>query len=200
MEAVPDTFSFWLIQYGSISLFVLLALGIICLPIPEDTLMIFAGILMHQGYLPISWTFLSACLGSICGITVSYLIGYKMGDFLINKYGKYIGLTESRMLQVHWWFERFGGWFLIIGYFIPGLRHFTGLFAGISAMEFRHFILYAYPGAIVWVTVLLSVGYFFGNCCEQLIEIIEQNLEIFLTSLVVLVSLYFLLKYFFKKK
>jgi membrane protein DedA with SNARE-associated domain len=198
MEILPDAFSIWLTQYGSIALFFLLALGIVCLPVPEDTLMMFAGLLMYNGDLPIGWGYLSACLGSICGISVSYFIGHKAGDFLIKKYGKYLGLTDERMIRVHWWFERFGGWFLIIGYFIPGIRHFTGLFAGISAMEFRHFAFYAYPGAIIWVTLLLSIGYFFGTCCEQMIEIVEHNIEIFLVVAAIIICGYLVFK--FRKK
>lgn len=199
MEILPDAFAVWIIQYGSFALFALLAVGIICLPIPEDTLMIFAGILMNQGYLPIGWAILAALSGSICGITTSYFIGYKAGDFLIKKYGVYVGLTQARMEQVHWWFERFGGWFLVIGYFIPGLRHFTGLFAGFSAMEFRHFAFYAYIGAVAWVSLMLSVGYFFGHCCEQVFEVVENNVEIIVPLVGVLIIVYLLFKFSTKK-
>lgn len=196
IEQANDPFVFWLVHYGGIALFALLALGIIVLPVPEDTLVIFAGILINQKVLPIGSTFILACLGSICGITVSYFIGRTAGDFLIKKYGKYIGLTQERMEQVHWWFERFGRWVLFIGYFVPGLRHFTGLFAGISGYEYSHFALYAYTGAILWITALLSIGYFFGSCCESVIELIEDNVEFVLYAGAILFLAYLAFKIF----
>lgn len=198
MDTLPDMFTIWLVQYGSIALFILLALGIVCLPVPEDTLMMFAGFLVHQGTLPLGWVLLAAYSGSICGISVSYFIGLKAGDYIIKRYGKYIGLTEERMTRVHWWFERFGGWFLVVGYFIPGLRHFTGLFAGVSNMEYRHFAAYAYTGAMAWVILLLSAGYFFGSCCEQVIEIVEHHVETALSVTVVIFCFYLYIK--FRKK
>lgn len=200
MELLPEALSLWLIEYGSLALFVLLALGIICVPIPEDTLMIFTGILINQGYLPAGRAYLAACLGSICGISTSYFLGHKVGDVIIKKYGGYFGLTQARMERVHWWFERFGGIFLVIGYFIPGLRHLTGLFAGFSAMEYKHFVCYAYPGAIAWVSLMLSIGFFFGHCCEGVIEIFENNIEIVIPILALFFLIYLFFKFRKKKK
>jgi membrane protein DedA with SNARE-associated domain len=95
MEHLPDidTLSLWLNEYGSITLFVLLALGIVALPVPEETLMVIAGILMRKGELQIPGTMLAAYLGSMVGITGSYIIGRTAGKFLVHKYGSWLGLT-----------------------------------------------------------------------------------------------------------
>lgn len=89
MDFLPgiETFSLWLMQYGSFVLFILLTVGIIALPVPEETLMVIAGILMHKGKLAIPSTVLAAFLGSLCGITVSYWLGRTAGQYLITKYG-----------------------------------------------------------------------------------------------------------------
>ena len=192
-----EVFSLWLVEYGCLALFILLALGIVLLPVPDDTLIIFTGILIHQGKLPPVLAIVSAYGGSICGITMSYLVGRFAGDLIIKKYGKYIGLTEIRMARVHWWFERFGKWFLFFGFFIAGIRHFTGLFAGLSYMQYKHFSLYAYCGAICWVSSLLSLGYFFGKCCNQVIEYVEGNIELIAVAFLVCWMAYLGIKYLF---
>lgn len=165
LDSLPDidTLSLWLTQYGSFVLFFLLAVGIIALPVPEETLMILAGVFMHQGKLPILPTIVASLLGSLCGITVSYFLGKTAGCFLVKKYGSWVGLTADRWQKAHIWFEKFGKWSLFIGYFIPGVRHFTGLFAGVSLLSYRQFAFYAYTGAFFWVIGFLSIGYFLGR-------------------------------------
>src|SRR5271156_4612284 len=98
MDILPelDTFSVWLLDYGSFALFILLALGIIALPIPEETLLMVTGLLMSHGQLPIFKTVIAALLGSMTGITTSYVIGRSAGVFVIHKYGKWLGITETR--------------------------------------------------------------------------------------------------------
>lgn len=198
-----EVLSNWLIHYGSIVLFVLLVLGIIILPVPEETLMILAGTLMSNGHLNIPFTIIAAFAGSICGITLSYLIGRTAGHYLIVKYGGRIGITSEHLDYAHNWFERFGKWTLMIGYFIPGVRHMTGLVSGMSYMEYKHFALFAYVGAILWVSVFLSIGYFSGNYVFSLISNIELDVdtkvEILIVLLIVLYIAYALFKSYVMK-
>jgi membrane protein DedA with SNARE-associated domain len=168
-----EALSTWLIQYGSIALFILLTLGIIALPVPEETLLVITGVLMRKGILNIPPTLLAAYAGSICGISSSYVLGRSLGYYFIKKHGGWVGLTEQRLQQAHNWFERFGKWTLLIGYFIPGVRHFTGLSAGMTDLDYRQFALFAYVGAVIWVSLFLSIGYFFGNYCLALCENLE---------------------------
>lgn len=204
MDFLPgiDTFSLWLMQYGSFVLFILLTVGIIALPVPEETLMVIAGILMHRGKLHIPSTILAALLGSLCGITVSYWLGRTAGQYLITKYGGWVGLTEARFEKAHRWFEKFGRWALLIGYFIPGVRHLTGLSAGVSGFPYRQFALYAYSGALIWVSSFLSIGYFFGKQWLALYEKIkfENYLHFYFLAIIPLVIFFYLLKKFLKKK
>jgi membrane protein DedA with SNARE-associated domain len=168
-----DTLVHLLLNYGSIVLFSLLVLGIIALPIPEETLLIFAGGLMAKGMLHIPSTILAAGAGSLCGITISYLLGLTGGHFLVQKYGKWVGITIERLEQAKKWFNRFGKWSLFIGYFIPGVRHFTGFTAGTAKVEYPVFSLFAYSGGIVWIATFLSIGYFFGDVCLTFLEEID---------------------------
>src|SRR5947207_58215 len=134
----------WVTQYGSISLFFLMMLGIIGLPVPDETLLVFSGYLIFKGTLHPVFTFSMAFLGSVTGITVSYYLGRVYGLKLIHKYGRYFHLTEERYQKVHNWFEKIGRWSLFFGYYIAGVRHFTAMVAGASGRE---------PSAITLIAV-----------------------------------------------
>ena len=202
MDIIPDTslLSLWLTKYGSFALFVMLSLGIIALPIPEETLMVIAGVLMHKGKLNIPLTVLFAYAGTICGISMSYLIGRTAGNFLLQRYGIWIGITRERLEKAHYWFERLGKWLLLVGYFIPGIRHLTGFSAGTTYMKFSHFALYAYTGAIIWVSLFLSLGYFVGTYCLTLYDKLEDiDLILIGLALVALITLVYIVKWRIKK-
>lgn len=192
-----ETLINWLIHYGPVMLFGLLAVGILALPVPEETLMVLTGIIMQSGKIPILDSTLAAYGGSICGITMSYVVGRTAGLYFAHKYGKWFGVTDKHLEKVHGWFERWGKWTLVIGYFIPGVRHFTGLIAGTTYLEYRKFALFAYSGAILWVSTFLSIGYFFGHYCMAFLGSLEMPSEeiILALILIVAVSLYIYHRY-----
>jgi membrane protein DedA with SNARE-associated domain len=158
-----DSLYTWISHYGYAGLFVLLVLGIVGLPVPDETLLVFSGYLISKGTLHPAWTFLSGLSGSMSGISVSYLIGRGFGHRFVERYGRYVHLTPERIDSVNHWFHRIGHWLLTIGYFIPGVRHFTAFVAGMSRLEYRTFAAFAYPGAAVWVGSFLTLGYFLGE-------------------------------------
>jgi membrane protein DedA with SNARE-associated domain len=153
----------WLLQYGYAGLFTLLMLGIAGLPIPDETLLVISGYLISAGRLHPAWTFLSGFAGASSGISLSYWLGRALGHKAVGRYGKYIHLTPARVDAVQRWFGKIGNWLLSVGYFIPGVRHFTALVAGMSGISFRVFAPYAYSGAAIWVLSFLAVGYAVGE-------------------------------------
>ncbi len=192
MDFLPsqETITIWLTHYGAFAFFGLLVLGIVALPVPEESMMILAGVLMHDGTLPIHTTMLAAYAGSMCGITVSYMLGRTLGIYFVHKYGGWVGITETMLIKAHNWFERFGKWTLLVGYFIPGVRHFTGFFAGTSFLDFRLFIVFAYTGAVLWVSTFLSIGYFLGNYWSEFFEDIEISADWLVILAVVAFAIY----------
>jgi len=150
-------------QYGHVAIFCLLVLGIVGLPVPDEWLLTFAGYLVYKGHFHYLPTVAAAFAGSVCGITISYIIGRTGGLYLIHKYGRYVHLTQARLDRVHNWFERMGRWTLFFGYYMPGVRHFTAVVAGSSELEPHVFALFAFSGALVWVVTFISLGYFLGE-------------------------------------
>lgn len=199
---LPDkeSISHWLMHYGSFSLFCLLALGIIALPVPEETLMVIAGILIRNGKLEAIPTMLAAYAGSMCGITVSYLFGRTAGRYLLIKYGSWVGLTEERLDQMHKWFESYGKWTLFFGYFIPGVRHFTGVAAGTSYLSYPSFALFAYVGAIFWVSTFLGLGYVLGDYWYSVYEYLDPIADKILLVVFMVIVVFLAYKYVYKPR
>lgn len=190
----------WLNQYGSLALFFLLALGIVALPIPDETLIVLSGILIRNGHLNPTPTILAAYAGGIVGISISYILGKTCGHYLVHKYGSWIGLTHAKFNKAHQWFEHYGKWTLLFGYFIPGVRHFTGLVAGIMDLEYKHFSLFAYTGAVIWATVFLTIGYFFGIYCFSLIDNFDVTFQEVLLGAIALLIVYFVVRIVLKRR
>lgn len=153
----------WITHYGYLAIFLLLVFGIIGLPIPDETMLTFSGYLVYQGHLSLPLTFATALAGSISGITLSYYLGRALGMRVVHKYGRYLHIKEEHIAKAHAWFERVGHWALTVGYFIPGVRHFTAYAAGISELAPHHFAIFAYSGAVIWVSTFIGLGYFLGE-------------------------------------
>lgn len=161
-------------DYGYIVLFLGLVLEFIALPFPGETTMAYAGYLSYAGNLNFGWLIVLAFLGTTIGMTITYFIGLKAGLPFIHRYGKWVLLSESKIEHVQKWFNKYGQGLIFIGYFIPGVRHFTGYFAGIISVPFRRFALYAYSGALFWVVLFISIGKVFGPQWNMAFHMVEK--------------------------
>jgi membrane protein DedA with SNARE-associated domain len=148
----------WLSQYGYPAIFFLLIGGIVGFPVPDQLLLIISGYLVLTKVLSMTPTLIAAVLGSICGITISYLVGRGSGSWLAKtRFG------AGRLENVRNWFERFGGWTLVLGYFIPGIRNLIGFTSGMMGLKARFFAPYAYAGAIISSVTCVGLGYSLGS-------------------------------------
>jgi membrane protein DedA with SNARE-associated domain len=164
----------WIVLHGPAALFLLLLLGVVGLPIPDETLLVFCGYLISKGRMQAAETFLAGVAGTWCGISLSYTIGRTFGLGVVHRFGKYLHITEERLGKVHVWFDRIGHWALFVGYFIAGVRHFTAIVAGISRLRFRSFAMYAWSGGVLWVASFLTLGYFLGERWKEVAELVHK--------------------------
>lgn len=171
----------WITEYGYLAIFSLLVLGIVGLPVPDETLLTFTGYLVFRGNLTLPLAFLAALAGSASGITISYWLGRTFGLALIHRYGKYLHIRPEHLEKAHRWFERVGRWGLTFGYFIPGVRHLTAYAAGMSGEQPHQFALFAYSGAVLWVSSFIGLGYFLGERWQA----VEQNIDRYLLAMTI---------------
>jgi membrane protein DedA with SNARE-associated domain len=167
----------WVSTYGYGALFGLLIFGVIGLPVPDETLLVFCGYLISQGKLGVAGTLLAAVGGSWCGITGSYIIGRTAGIEVVHRFGRFFHVGDRQLELVHKWFDRSGHWALFFGYYIAGVRHFTAIVAGASKLEIRTFVLYAWTGALCWVAAFLALGYFIGEEWRQVAALVHSYMH-----------------------
>ncbi|WP_410513402.1 DedA family protein [Paenibacillus sp. BR2-3] len=149
-------------NYGYSVLFFGLLLEFVALPFPGETTMAFAGFLSYTGRLDFMTLIVVAFAGTTVGMTTTYFIGLKAGMPFIQRYGKWFLFSPSKLEKTQLWFDKYGSILIFIGYFVPGVRHFTGYFSGLTALPFRKFALYAYSGALFWVLLFIGIGRVFG--------------------------------------
>ena len=189
-----------------IILYFLLIFGIVGLPVPDEFLFVFCGFLIHDGHLNLKWIWIGGALGSITGITFSFMIGRTIGlKLLHSKLGKMMHINDEHIEKVHKFFERMGRWALFVGYYVPGVRHFTAIVAGTSRLEYRWFAIFAYTGACVWVTTFISLGYFLASKFDEqmrdrVFERIHRNLTLYGILAAVLVVVIVLVRWWLRSR
>ncbi|MFX3625526.1 MAG: DedA family protein [Ectobacillus sp.] len=152
-----------ILHYGYLGLIVVLAAGIVGIPVPDEVVLTFVGYNVSRGNMTYITALLSGMLGALLGITVSYILGLRLGLPVLKKYGSRLGITEEKIQRTHELFEKYGPFLLMIGYFLPGVRHLTAYFAGLSDLSLRKFCLYAYTGAFIWVGLFVTLGVKLGE-------------------------------------
>ena len=162
-------------RYGYFAIFGLLMLGIVGPLIPDETILVVAGIFARQGRLDYVAVLAAGYAGSLCGITLSYVIGRNGLAYLIDRIPFMKSHSGKYLERVHQWFEKYGQWTLFFGYFVVGVRHFTAVVAGSSKMKARPFALYAYTGGLIWVVCFVSLGYFLGDQWERFAHILHRG-------------------------
>jgi len=140
--------------------------------------MSYAGLLVFQGKLSWILSIGIAGAGVSAGMTISYWIGYRLGTPFFEKYGTRIHMGPDKLGKVSHWFQKYGNKVLIIAYFIPGVRHITGYFSGITRIPYRKYAVYSYIGAFFWVSVFISLGKVLGPKWEQYHHTINRYLII----------------------
>lgn len=149
-------------QYGYIILFLSLMLELIIVPIPNEALMSYVGVLCFQGKMNIVLSIISAGLGGILGATISFWFGYKLGVPFFRKYGHYIHMGPEKIEKMSKWYGKYGKVLLIISFFIPGIRHFASIISGIIKLPFRSFAIFSYIGVFLWVGTFIWLGQVMG--------------------------------------
>lgn len=150
-------------HFRYIGLFLLLTCGMIGVPVPDEILMTFSGFQVSLGRMEFVLTLFVATLGSFLGMNLSYWIGRLIGPSLLQKIAPMFHLSEKRINQTEQWFLRFGDYLILIGYYIPGVRHLTAYFSGMSKLHYGRYVTFAGIGAFLWALTFISLGRVLGE-------------------------------------
>ncbi|WP_255807883.1 VTT domain-containing protein [Cohnella mopanensis] len=172
-------------------------LELIALPLPGEFIMTYAGLIVYEGQLNWFICILVGGIGTCIGVTISYWIGYRLGTPFFEKYGTRFHFGPDKLRSVSGWYQRYGNRLLLISYFIPGVRHITGLFSGTTRMSFRQYAIYAYSGAFIWVSTFISLGKLLGPKWEIYHHAINRYL---ILIGIILIAIYLCIQVYRKKK
>ncbi len=144
-----------------------LGLGLVAsnigIPMPSEVLIPLATILALQGRFN-SWAvFFVSIAAQLIGSSLAYAIGRYGGEPLLEKYGKYVLISKRDIQRSSTYFERYGHWLVLIGYWVPGVRGFIAYPAGIARMRLLMFLLFSAIAAVIWTAALMYVGLAFEH-------------------------------------
>ena len=137
--------------------------------LPGDSLLVTAGIFAATGDLDL-WTLnVVLSLAAILGDTVGYGIGFKSGPMIFTRENS-LFFNRKHLVTAKEFYDQYGGFTIFIARFIPIIRTFAPVVAGVGKMKYRRFIAYNVFGGIFWVMSMTFVGYFLGRMVPNIQE------------------------------
>jgi membrane-associated protein len=127
--------------------------------LPGDSLLVTAGVICADGSWSLPLLIVTLCLAAILGDSVGYSIGYKTGPKIFSR-EQSLFFHKDHLLKAQRFYEAHGGKTIILARFMPILRTFAPVVAGVGRMEYRRFLFFNIFGGIGWVTSMLLIGYF----------------------------------------
>jgi len=188
---------------GYFGIFVLMTLESMIFPVPSEAVMPFAGFIASQGGMNIWVAALIAALGGILGSVISYYIGLHGGYRFVNKYGKYFLLEKEHLDWTVKFFAKYGEKTIFGSRFIPVVRHFISIPAGVGRMNLGKFIIYTFFGAFIWDFLLTYAGFKLGENWTMIRQSSQIADLIVVVVLVIVFAIWFYhlwKKHLFKKK
>jgi membrane protein DedA with SNARE-associated domain len=153
----------FVIHYGYLSIFFLLMVGIFGVPVPDELLVIFVGYLIFQKELQLWPAALAVIFGSMVGISVNYVVGRTIGGRLCKWLAYFFPNKREKLTRVTDWVNRSGGIMLFLSYFLPGVRHWATVGAGIVKLSPTAGVLSVFPAATLWSLGFIFLGYHLGK-------------------------------------
>lgn len=134
--------------------------------LPGDSLLVTVGLVAWGAGWPIHFLIPLLCLAAICGNSTGYLIGATAGPRLFNREESFF-FRKSYLLKAHEFYEKHGGKTIILAQFIPIIRTFAPVVAGIGKMGYRRFAMFTVAGALLWVPSMITLGYILTPVLDQ---------------------------------
>jgi len=179
LSAIIQQYGLW--TYVILFVVIFIETGFVVMPfLPGDSLLFAAGTFAALKAFKVGWLILVLAAAAIIGDTVNYWVGHFLGPKVFNK-EKARFFKKEHLDRTHAFFEKYGGKTIIIARFVPIVRSFAPLVAGIGRMSYVKFIAFNVIGGIGWVVLLVGAGYFFGN-----IAIVRKNFSLAILGIIAL--------------
>jgi membrane protein DedA with SNARE-associated domain len=173
-ETIFQTLSIFFARYGYWAVFFGVMLENCGVPVPGETVLLFAGFLAYQGDLQLGRIIVTAIAGATLGDTTGYCLGRFGGRALVERLRRRAGFFARHFDRAQSIYLKHGQWAVFVARFITGLRVFSGILAGSFRMSYARFLVFDFSGAVIWASTVASVGFFFGSNWESLVHFVKM--------------------------
>lgn len=202
MSIIITTISIFIIKtistcgYGGIGF--LMAIESAAIPLPSEIIMPFSGFLVSQGRFTLFLVALAGAIGSTIGSVILFYIGLYGGRPFLEKYGRYLLITEHDLKLSEKFFQKYGAWSLLAGRLLPVVRTYISLPAGIAKVNLWLLALTSFVGSFVWSYFLAFLGMSLGRHWEILGQYFHKF--DFLIGLIIIIGLIYWIRRHLKIK
>jgi membrane protein DedA with SNARE-associated domain len=170
------------------------------LPIPGETVLLFAGFLAFHGKIKLLLVILIAIAGATTGDSLGFLLGRYGGTAFVNRFLRRYAWIAKRYDDAQKLFMRYGQWAVFTARFITGLRVFSGILAGVLLMPYPRFLFFNFTGAVCWAITIGCIGFSFGSSWERLVSFLQRLDRIALVIVVAAVLVPFVVHWSRRRK
>jgi len=154
--------------------------GFVVMPfLPGDSLLFVAGTLAAGHGLDVQWLIPLLIAASFGGDNTNYWIGYHLGPRILRRSDSWL-LNRKHLDRTHAFYEKHGGKTILLARFLPIVRTFAPFVAGIGRMPYLRFLSFSFAGSVLWITLFVLGGYYFGH-----LEWVRKNLTLVMLGIIV---------------
>ncbi len=197
-EAIFQTLTVFFGRYGLWVIFFGVMLENAGLPVPGETVLLFAGFLAYRGEVHLWRAMITGIVAASIGDSLGYLLGRYAGERFV-KYVRRFRFLSRQFDRAQAQFHNYGHWAVFVGRFITGLRVFAGPLAGMFRMPYARFLLFNFGGAMIWGITIVSVGFLFGGSWDSLVDFVEKFHRLSLAGVAIII-LAGVLVYFLRRR
>ena len=166
--------------FGLLFLIVFCETGLVITPfLPGDSLLFAAGSVLATTNIAPYWLALTLISAAFCGDNTNYWFGYWLGPRVFKAHNRWF--KQEYLMVAHGFYEKYGLKAIIIGRFLPIFRTFVPFIAGVARMPYRRYISVSLVSALLWVGIILHLGYFFGS-----IPWVKRNFAVVILAIIII--------------
>jgi membrane-associated protein len=169
--------------FGILFLIIFVETGVVVMPfLPGDSILFVGGAVCAAAGLPVLALIGLLIIAAVAGDSLNFSIGRYLGERAYPMMGKgwFRYVKPAYLDKTKAYFQRYGGYTIIIGRFVPFVRTFAPFMAGVGQMPTRTFLSFNIIGGVIWITSIVTIGYLFGN-----IPWVKANLKWVVVALIV---------------
>lgn len=155
---------------GYAAIFILSVAQSCCVPTSSELTLGFAGVLAAEGKLSLPGVIVAGVAGEVVGAFIAWFIGRTGGRAFVDRYGKYILVSNHDLDRAEAWYDRHGAWGVFVSRLVPVIRNFVALPAGVAEVPILRFGLLTLAGSAVWDSAMALIGYQVGDSYKKIMH------------------------------